>query len=247
MPDTSTTEGDLVTQAFTALAPRYEIAMDQELRRLWGLSYGGFVQCLADAINGDAGELVLDVATGTAQIPIALSARTANTGSLIGLDITPAMLRRGQQNIRACRSNPRVRLVCASAEVLPFRQDLFDTVICGLGMHHMDVCSALRAMRRVLKTGGRLVLACVDAPPLWRTQLGVAVRAATALYSRMQRSARAQAEAAAIPNLRTRAEWQAVLLRIGFQDIRTRAEFDGRRLWYPGAVVLEATKGAAAE
>jgi ubiquinone/menaquinone biosynthesis C-methylase UbiE len=220
--------------------------MDQELTRLWGLSYGSFVQGLVDGIPTDAGEFVLDVATGTAQIPITMAARTAEARPTIGLDITPAMLRRGQENIRANGLKPRIRLVCASALDMPFRQSLFDTVVCGLGMHHMDACSALRAIRRVLKDGGRLVLACVDAPPLWRTSLGsAAVRAVTVLYSLAQRSLRAQAEVGAIPNLRTHAEWRALLFRVGFQDVRVTAEFRGRRPWYPGAVVLEATKGVA--
>jgi ubiquinone/menaquinone biosynthesis C-methylase UbiE len=220
--------------------------MDQELRRLWGLGYGSFVQELVERIAADAGDLILDVATGTAQIPIAMAARPINTGSMIGLDITPAMLRRGQEQIKASGITPRLQLVCASAADMPFRKGLFDTVICGLGMHHMDVCSVLHDIRRVLKDGGRLVLACVDAPPLWRTSLGsAAVRATTALYSLTQRSVRAQAEVEAIPNLRTRAEWRSALLQVGFQEVCIAAEFQGRRLWYPGALILEAIKGAA--
>jgi len=45
----------------------------------------------------DAAESVLDVATGTGVIPLALAGRSQRPASIIGLDITPSMLARGRQ------------------------------------------------------------------------------------------------------------------------------------------------------
>ena len=38
---------------------------------------------------------------------------------------------------------------------MPFVDGAFDLVICGLGMHHMDVSQTLAEMRRVLNKGIR--------------------------------------------------------------------------------------------
>ncbi len=244
MPERTVVDSDIVIEAFTDLAPRYEEAMDRELQELWGLSYKDFIHRLIGAMSIEGSEMILDVATGTAQIPIVLATQTVPGRTMIGLDITPAMLECGKANLEATGLNPRIKLVCASALDMPFTESVFDVVICGLGMHHMDVSSVLREMRRVLKDGGRLIIACVGAPSLWRSFLAsAAIRLATLLYSRTHRSARARAEADAVPNLRTLAEWRTLLSDLGFGAIETAAKFPARRLWYPGALVLKATKG----
>jgi ubiquinone/menaquinone biosynthesis C-methylase UbiE len=187
--------------------------------------------------------LILDVATGTAQIPMAMAARRAPAAAMIGLDITPAMLQQGLAKVTANGWNQRVKLICASAADMPFAAGSFKVVICGLAMHHMDTPAVLAEMSRVLQEGGWLLLACVGAPPAWRSPIGnVLIRMGTRLYSRAQRSARAQAEADAVPNLRTAAEWRAILSDLRFAAIETMATFTARRLWYPGALILKATK-----
>jgi len=47
---------------------------------------------------------------------------------------------------------------------------------------------------------------------------------------------------AALPNIRTATEWQALLSQCGFSEIEVVAEFPGRRLWYPAVLTLKATK-----
>jgi ubiquinone/menaquinone biosynthesis C-methylase UbiE len=128
---------------------------------------------------------------------------------------------------------------------MPFAAGTFGVVICGLGMHHMDVPSVLSEMSRVLKQGGWLILACVGAPPAWRSSIGsTLIRIGTLLYNRAYGSTRAQAESDAVPNLRTAVEWRAMLSDLRFAAIETAATFTARRLWYPGALILKAMKGA---
>jgi ubiquinone/menaquinone biosynthesis C-methylase UbiE len=235
-------ETALVVEAFTELAPRYEQVMERELQELWGLSYRNLVQRVTQMVSRDERGLVLDVATGTAQIPLALAGE-APACAVVGLDITPAMLRGGLANIGARGLGRQVRLVCASAMEMPLAQCSFDVVTCALGMHHMDVPGVLREMRRVLRDGGQVVIACVRAPTLWRTSLATAmIRLATLVYALSHRNARAHAEADAVPNLRTLNEWQAVLLKSRFSAVEVVAEFRPRRFWYPGAMILRALK-----
>ncbi len=92
---------DVVIEAFTAMAPQYEEVVDQELRKVWGFSYREFVDWLIEAISVRDDDLVLDVATGTARIPLALVARTKVESRIVGLDITPAMLEYGRRDVDA--------------------------------------------------------------------------------------------------------------------------------------------------
>ena len=235
-------ESSLVIEAFTELAPRYEQVMERELQELWLLHYPDFVQRVTETLSSDGQRLVLDVATGTAQIPVAFAKR-APARKVVGLDITPAMLKGGLANIKASGLSPQIRLVCASAMKMPLASCAFDAVSCALGMHHMDVPNVLREMKRVLRDGGQVVIACVRAPALWRTALATAViRFATLVYARSHRNARAHAEADAVPNLRTILEWHAVLHASGFSAVEVVAEFRPRRFWYPGAMILRAFK-----
>jgi ubiquinone/menaquinone biosynthesis C-methylase UbiE len=211
---------------------------------LWGLGYKDFIRRLVGIVPAERGAAILDVATGTAQIPITMATQKAPGKAAVGLDITPAMLQQGLANVRASGLHPRVRLVCASAMDMPFAEGTFDVVVCGFAMHHMDVPKVLSEIRRVLKDGGQLIMGCVRAPPLWRSPLGSALlRIGALLYSRTQGGARAEAETDTVPNLRTATEWQMALSDSQFRAIEVAATFTARRLWYPGALILKAFKG----
>ena len=55
---------------------------------------------------------------------------------------------------------------------LPFAAGSFDAVICVLATHHMNVRVLLAEMHRVLRPGGRLLVADVAPAPFWCTRLG---------------------------------------------------------------------------
>jgi len=239
------TGSDIVVEAFTELAPRYEETVDRELRQYFGVGYRDFVTRLLETVPSVDGGAVLDVATGTARIPLAMAGRAALGGLIVGLDITPAMLSYGQADVEARGLQSRIRLVCASATGMPFVKDFFEVVVCGLAMHHMDVPTVLSETWRVLKPGKHLVIAAVRKPTLWRSPLVRVLLGMIALaYGLTHRTARAKAELAAVPNLRTADEWLAILSDCGFSEVELITTFTSRRLWYPGALVLRATKSA---
>ena len=235
---------DVVIEAFTELAPQYEEVVDQELRRFWGFSYREFVDRLIEAIPVRDGDLVLDVATGTARIPLALAARTKVESRTIGLDITPAMLEYGRRDVDAKGLAPRIKLVCASAMAMPFVGGVFDKVICGLGTHHMDVPQMLSEMNRVLKAGGELVLAEVAASPSWKLPgIKTIIRIAALLHFLLERNvARAWAEVDAVSHIYTADEWRTILSDFGFTRIEI-TEYPARRRWYPCALIMRAVAG----
>jgi ubiquinone/menaquinone biosynthesis C-methylase UbiE len=242
------TDRDAVTKAFTALAPRYEEVVDGELGRFWGWSYEGFIDQLfklTPIASTNEGSLILDLATGTALIPRRLVDELKIKGQVVGLDITPAMLEHAQKSVKTMASPSNISLVCASAMAVPFPEESFDVVICGLGTHHMDVPQMLTEIRRVLKTGGNLALADVGASPSWKLP-GVKslLRTAAFLYFLPVDSiARAWAEAAAVSNVHTADEWRTILSEFGFARANV-TRLPSRHFWTPDPLVMTATKAA---
>lgn len=103
------------------------------------------------------GERVLDVACGTGALTLAAAERAGPKGSVVGLDVNPAMLavaRRKLASIEWCEG---------PAEALPFADASFDAVVSQFGMMFFtDRVAALGEMWRVLCPGGRLAVAVFD-------------------------------------------------------------------------------------
>lgn len=95
---------------------------------------------------------LLDVATGTAGVALRLTEQT--DAFITGLDLTEAMLRRGQANVAASAADGRVDLVAGRAEELPFPDAAFDAVTFTYLLRYVaDPAATLRELTRVLKPG----------------------------------------------------------------------------------------------
>ncbi len=172
-----------VIEAFSEMAPEYERKVNNELQRFWGLSYYGFIDNLIDMTPLDDEDWILDVATGTSVIPMRLIERGKTKGKIFGVDITQAMLMGGKKKLELRGAKDLVRLTCGSALCMPFQSNRFDTILCGLASHHMDVDILLAEISRVLKPGGRLTIADVGGSPIWQYPvISTLIRTATYFY-----------------------------------------------------------------
>ena len=99
---------------------------------------------------------VLDLACGPGILSAALAPQTA---SLLGVDLTPEMIRLARERCRKAGLR-NVRFLEGPAEALPFAPATFDDVVTRLSIHHFQAPHAvLREVRRVLKPDGGLILA----------------------------------------------------------------------------------------
>lgn len=229
-----------IAAAFDELAPHYEQAMDQELKGFLAKSYDEFIERFLASAQIRAQDFVLDVATGTGRIPRALVDRSKANRGVVGLDVSPAMLERAQAYRTADGASRAIYLVCASGTAMAFAVGTFDAVTCGFGVHHMEVPALLSEVRRVLRDGGRLVLAEAGAPVFWRAWWGPAfLWLSLHLYGLFSANGRARVEMEAVSNMHTAGEWRTMLAAAGFTNINVREE-RSRRAWYPRALDIQA-------
>lgn len=101
--------------------------------------------------------LVLDVATGTGRVPLALLNNPVFQGRVIGMDLSRKML--GIAAEKLSDQMNRVSLIWGPAEDLPFPDDVFDVVTCLESLEFMsNPEKALEEMIRVLRPGGVLLI-----------------------------------------------------------------------------------------
>ena len=112
---------------------------------------------IMDRIGHIAHPLVLDVATGTGRLYLALLNQLGFDGHVVGLDLSAKMLRQAQG--QTARYGEHVDLVNGRAGVLPFPQATFDAVTCLEALEFMpDPPHAIAEMVRVLRPGGLLLV-----------------------------------------------------------------------------------------
>jgi len=115
---------------------------------------------VVDLAEPKAGEVALDVATGTGNAAFALAGLC---GRVVGVDLTPEMLAEARR-VAAERSVANVDWVLGDAEALPFPDGAFDIYMVRAAPHHFpNLEVALQEAARVIKPGGR---ACfIDCAP----------------------------------------------------------------------------------
>jgi len=235
-------EKEAVQEVFADLAPRYEEVLDDELRTFWSWSYQDYVDFLVERSEIQQGDIVLDIATGTAMIPSKINDQDIPGVRIAGLDISESMLLQGKKNLGNSNHNKRVSLTCGDGMALPFPAKSFDIIITGLASHHMDIKQMLIEIKRTLKHNGKLSMVDVGVSPLWNYPvIRQFIQTVTFLVFLFRENlTRARAEAAAVTNVFTPDEWENSLLNLGFTDI-TIEEAPGKSKIIPIPFILKAT------
>ena len=136
----------------------WDLAVDDYARHWHALLAGVQADLLAQAAP-QPGEQVLDVACGTGVVSLAMAAAVGPGGSVLGVDLSAGMVASAVARAQAAGIS-QARFARMDAEALALPAASFDLVVCALGLMYLpDADAALREMQRVLRPGGRAVLA----------------------------------------------------------------------------------------
>lgn len=186
------------------LAPFYDLMVrlgmrEQRIRR----------RVVARAALGP-GQRLLDIGSGTGTLAI-LARRRHPRATIIGLDGDPTILAIARR--KAARAGVAVQFDEGMAYALPYADGSFDAVTSMLMLHHLSHDQQARTLaeaRRVLRPGGRLVVADLAPPHNRRMAL---TRRAAGLLMRLHGGGTAHAAGHAVENL------QGKLTALGWQRV----------------------------
>ena len=143
-----------VSQMFDNIAPKYDF-----LNRFLSLGIDQVWRKKAiKQLEGLDIKNMLDVATGTGDVALALSKRYPQA-EIIGVDISEKMLEIGRQKVAKQQLSEKIDLRTGDSENLPLKDNSFDAVTVAFGVRNFENLSqGLAEIHRVIRPGGRLVV-----------------------------------------------------------------------------------------
>ena len=159
---------------FDGLAPRYDLANAV-------ITLGQIGKCrqrLLSEVDLDNAPLVLDLATGTADLAIAVARRSPRS-RIVGVDLSAEMLRQAREKVRRAGFDDRVSLIVADVTALPFREDVADCIVNAFLLRHVpSLPDAFVEFGRVLRPRGEIASLELTQPttPVYRQVFGFLFR-----------------------------------------------------------------------
>lgn len=131
---------------FDNIAPKYDLlnhVLSMKIDVLWR-------NTLVKWMNKDQPKFVLDVATGTGDLAIAVQKGTG--AKVTGLDLSQQMLNVGIEKIKKINLDNQIDMMKGDAENLPFEDNKFDAVSVAFGVRNFENLEVgLAELRRVVK------------------------------------------------------------------------------------------------
>lgn len=149
-----------VRDMFDSIAPAYDFmnrAMTLGVDRAWRRK-------AVEIAAQDSPVNVLDLATGTADLAIALARRLPGA-AITGADLSEGMIAEGRVKIERAGLSSRVRLEVADGLHLPMPDNTFDCITIAYGIRNFaSMLDGYREMWRVMRPGGRVVVLELSTP-----------------------------------------------------------------------------------
>ena len=142
-----------VEDMFDNIAPKYDLlnhVLSMKIDVLWR-------NTLVKWMNADQPKEVLDVATGTGDLAIAVQKGTG--AKIVGLDLSQQMLNVGITKIQKINLTDQIEMIKGDAENLPFESNKFDAVSVAFGVRNFEnLEKGLSELKRVVKEEKRVYI-----------------------------------------------------------------------------------------
>jgi len=169
---------------------------------------------------------VLDVGTGTAQIPIELC-RQAPHAHVVAIDLADHMLAASSENVRRAGLADRVRLERCDAKQLPYADGSFGAIISNSIVHHIpEPARVLAEMVRVAEAGAVLFVR-----DLLRPKDEATVRQLVSTYAGEANAHQQQMFADSLRAALTLGEVRALVAALGFDGDSIQQTSDRHWTW----------------
>ncbi len=168
--NTEQTKKEEVREMFDRIAPTYDMlnhTLSLNIDRLWRRRVVRLVRRFAP-------RRILDVATGTGDLAIAMARRIRGT-QVLGVDLSEGMLDIARRKVAEAGLDGRVVLDTGDAERLSVSDSAVDVATVAFGVRNFgDLDAGLRDIARTLREGGRIVILEFSTPrnPLARAFYG---------------------------------------------------------------------------
>ncbi|MFX0557386.1 bifunctional demethylmenaquinone methyltransferase/2-methoxy-6-polyprenyl-1,4-benzoquinol methylase UbiE [Maribacter sp. CXY002] len=157
--DSQLSKKEQVTKMFDNISEDYD-----SLNRV--ISFGIDVKWrkrLVNLLKKEQPNTILDIATGTGDLAIALLKTGAH--KIIGLDISPGMLSVGKTKIKQNNLQNTIDMMVGDSENLPFDDSSFDAITVAFGVRNFESLEiGLSEIYRVLNPGGTLAILETSVP-----------------------------------------------------------------------------------
>ena len=144
-------KSEYVRQMFDKLAVDYDLMNNI-------ISFGRHKSVKKQVINNvqiKAGMKILDVCTGTGDIPIFIAKKFNDAVKIIGVDFSEKMLEIAAKRAQQFKN---IEFITADALNLPFEDNTFDVVFISFGLRNLiDLRKGIIELKRVTKKGGYVV------------------------------------------------------------------------------------------
>lgn len=160
---TDKTKSEEVREMFDRIAPKYDLlnhTLSAGIDKLWR-------RRVVRIVRRCNPRRILDVATGTGDLAIALARRLRET-RIMAVDPSAGMLAEARRKVTREGLDERIVLAEGVAEQLPAISDAtFDAVTVAFGVRNFgDLDKGLRELHRTLKPGGQIVILEFSTPTL---------------------------------------------------------------------------------
>ena len=158
--NTDQTKKEEVREMFDNIAPKYDLlnhTLSVNIDRIWR-------RRVVNEVRRAKPRRILDVATGTGDLAIALARRIRDV-QVMGVDLSEAMLAVARRKVEARGLDNRIVLERGDAEHLDVADASVDAATVAFGVRNFgDLAAGLRELARTIKPGGKVVILEVSRP-----------------------------------------------------------------------------------